>query len=184
MKICKFNEENRKVRVNVLSRYSDEESSTSSRSYLIGLMPVKSSPMTQQTLSNDHLVNQSPEQHNTIRSSVDIVSLNSSMTSSIPPIGKQLNQQEEQEEEEEEYYMIVNSPRSRVQCIMNHHENDIEEEELMESTKLYDNGQYDGTASDESQQSDDLRLVLLFHAKFTHAKHTGNFGIDPNLSGE
>lgn len=159
-------------------RYFDEESSTSSQSYLIGLMPVKSSPLTQQTLSNDHLVNQSPEQHNTIRSSVDIVSLNSSMTSSIPPIGKQLNQQEKKrtneeeeediddddddDEEEEEYYMIINSLRSRVQLTMNHHENDIEDEELIESTKLYDNGQYDGTPSDESQQSDDLRFEFHF----------------------
>lgn len=121
-------------------------------------MPVKSSPMTQQTLSNDHLVNQSSEQHNTIRSSVDNVSLNSSMTSSIPFLGKQ--EEDDHDDEEDEYDIIVNSRRrTHAQLTMNHHDNEIEEEELIESTKLYDNGQYDGTPSDESQQSDDLRLV-------------------------
>lgn len=141
-------------------------------------MPVKSSPMTQQTLSNDHLVNQSPEQHNTIRSSVDNVSLNSSMTSSIPSLGKQLDDQEDDHDEEDEYYIIVNSRRSHVQLTMNHHENDIDEEELIESTKLYDNGQYDGTPSDESQQSDDLRLVyfllLVFNVRMQNTREIRN----------
>ena len=151
-------------------------------------MPVKSSPMTQQTLSNDHLVNQSPEQHNTIRSSVDNVSLNSSMTSSIPSLGKQLNDQEEDDhdDEEEEYYIIVNSRRSHAQLTMNHHENDIDEEELIESTKMYDNGQYDGTPSDESQQSDDLRSVQssflpIFNVRMQNTREIRNIDLDQIL---
>ena len=144
---------------------SDEDISTSLKSNLFGLIPFKISSIAPQTLSNDDLVNQSSEQHHTIRSSVDILSLNSSLTSSLPSIAKQLNQQEEEkqtnadDDDSEEYDIIVNKQNSLQRLTMI---NDNDDEEFLDSTKLYDNGQHDGIHSDESQYSDDFRLVFLF----------------------
>ncbi len=89
---------------------------------------------------------------------------------SIPFTGKQLNKQkekkrtsqdddddEEEEEEEEEYYIIVDQQKSIDQLAMMNKNNEIDDDD--DATKLYDNGQHDGIYSDESQYSDDFRLV-------------------------
>lgn len=98
------------------------------------------------------------QQNHPIRSSVDNVSLNSSMTSSLPSTGKQLNKQKEKKTNEgdydDEYYIIVNHRKSLQQLTMI---NQIDFDDDIESTRLYDNGQHDGMHSDESQYSDDLR---------------------------
>ncbi len=141
----------------------DEGIFISSNSNLIGLIPEKNSRIDQQTFSYYDLVNHSFEQNDTIRSNVDIVSLNLPMTSSIPFAGQQSDQQKHKRtnQDDEEYYIIVDQQKSAEQLTMMNNENEIDDDdEYIESTRLFDNGQHDGILSDESQYSDDLRLVF------------------------
>ncbi len=154
---------------------SDEEQITSSKSNLIEL---KISRIDQSILFNADIVNQSSNQNHPIRSSVDNVSLNSSMTSSITSIGKQSNKQEEKktnevDDDDDEYYIIVNHYKSLEQLTMIN-EIDFDDDDI-ESTRLYDNGQHDGMYSDESQYSDDFRLVFFFRKSRLTCKTHGKF---------
>lgn len=133
---------------------------TSSNSNFIGLIHSKNSQHTEQIFSDFDLV----DQNNTIRSSIDNVSLNFSMTSSVHIVDQQLNKHEEKrtnqdndDDDDEEYYIMPDQQKSIDQLTIMNHQHDIEDDD---ATKLYDNGQHDGIQSDESQNSDDLRFVF------------------------
>ena len=124
----------------------------------------------QQTLSDYDNVDHYLEQETKLRSSADIVSLNRSMSSSVPReqctatfTGEQLNQHDERHRDDDDY-IIVDQERAREQLTMISNERDfsVQEEydnddEHMESTRLFDHGEHDGMLSDQSQSSDDLR---------------------------
>jgi hypothetical protein len=113
------------------------------------------------------------EENKTIRSSVDIVSLNSSMTSSIPFTVKQLNKSEEKkinEDDDDEYYIIVDQQKSIDHLTMMNNENEFDDDD--DATRLFDNGQHDGIHSDESQYSDDFRLVFKIYIKHHNMRNT------------
>lgn len=130
---------------------------TSSNSNFIGLIHSKNSQNTEQIFSVEN---------STIRSSIDNISLNLSMTSSIHIPDQQLNKHEEKrtnqdDDDDEEYYIIGNQQKTFDQLTIMNPSNDINDDD--EATKLYDNGQHDGIQSDESQNSDDLRFVFQYH---------------------
>lgn len=140
-------------------------------------------------LSDYDNANYYSEQNNKIRSQVDSVSLNTSMTSSVQAnhclmtfTGEQLNKQDtnrtnEQRDEEDDYdddddYFIVDQQKPVDQFVMMNNESEIavednqecnNDDEHFESTRLYDNGEHDGMLSDESQFSDDLRSVCTYY---------------------
>jgi hypothetical protein len=96
-------------------------------------------------------------------------------------IGKQLNEHEQKrinQDDDDEYYIIVDQQNSIDQLTMMNNENEIDNEddddEYIESTRLFDNGQHDGIHSDESQYSDDLRLVFKnkYSRKYLNMQNT------------
>jgi hypothetical protein len=138
----------------------------------------------EQTLSDYDNVNDYSEHNNKISSSVDIVSLKSSITSTMqynpyPMIflGEQLNKQErtstseddDDDNDDDDDYIIVDQQKPIVQLTMMNNESKVEIEEIyddddeyFESTRLFDNEQLNGNLSDQSQYSDDLRLIFYF----------------------
>ena len=133
----------------------------------------------QQTLSDYDNVDHYLEQETKLRSSADIVSLNRSMSSSLPRkqctasfADEQLNQHDEQLRahrggdggRDDDDYIIVDQERARQQLTMITNERDFSlqeeydnDDEHMESTRLFDHGEHDGMLSDQSQSSDELR---------------------------
>jgi hypothetical protein len=157
----------------------------------------------EQSLSDYDNVNHYSEQNNTIRLSADIVSLNSSMTSSMQynhcPMtftDEQLDQQEKKrtdeddddDDDDDDDYIIIDPQKSIEHLTMMNNENEFEieeeydhDDEHFESTRLFDNGQHDGIPSDESQYSDDLRLVLTSYEILT-CKTLGKLHVSKNLN--
>jgi len=95
--------------------------------------------------------------------------------------GDQLNKQEKERTDEQDDdhdddddYIIIDPQKSFQHLTIMNNENEMEydhDDEHFESTRLFDNGQHDGNLSDESQYSDDLRLVIRYINLF----HTGNW---------
>jgi hypothetical protein len=138
------------------------------------IMDEKDDGNNQQTLSDYDNVDHYLEPETKLRSSADIVSLNRSMTSSVPReqctatfTGEQLNQHDEQRRAhrgDDDDYIIVDQERALDQLTMITNERDFSlqeeydnDDEHMESTRLFDHGEHDGMLSDQSASSDDLR---------------------------
>ncbi|CAF1356808.1 unnamed protein product [Adineta steineri] len=134
----------------------------------------------EQTLSDYDNVSHRFKYNSKIRSHADIVSVNSSMTSTVQynhcPMmlyGEQLNKQEKTNTNEDHDYIIVDQQNPIVQLTMMNYEKEIELEEEeedydghgdqeeyhheIESRRLFDNEQHNGYNSDQLQYSDDIR---------------------------
>ena len=92
--------------------------------------------------------------------------------------GDQLNKQEKKrtdeddDDDDDDDYIIIDPQKSFEHLTMMNNESEVEIEEYdhddehFESTRLFDNGQHDGIPSDESEYSDDLRLVIHLISNF------------------
>jgi hypothetical protein len=128
----------------------------------------------EQTLSDYDNVNHYSEQDNKIRSSADIVSLSTSMTSSAQydhcPMtftGEQQNKQETKRTNDDHDYILVHQQKAIAQLTTMNNRSDTglrdDDEEYVQSTRIFDNEEYEGILSDHSESSDDFRLVDFFY---------------------
>ncbi|UJR25746.1 hypothetical protein I4U23_007096 [Adineta vaga] len=128
----------------------------------------------QQTLSDYDNVSRYSEDNTRIRSNVDIVSLNVSMTSTMQYnhcstmcLGEQLNKQEKMstsehdDSDDDDDYIIIDQQKPVVQFATMNDESEIETEDEydqnFESANLFDNEPLTTSLSDQSQDFDDPR---------------------------
>ena len=123
----------------------------------------------QQTLSDYDNVSHYSEQSNQIRSTTDIVSLNSSMTSTMQydhcPMmcfGEQLNKQRKastsEDDDDDDDYIIIGQQQPVVQFTAMNTEMEDDYDEHFESARLFDNEPLTADFSDPSDDFEDFRL--------------------------